>query len=224
MNCFFISKTPLFEGIKEDDIKNILKCLSAKERKFKKGEIILYAGDEVSNIGIVESGSVNIVINFYHGYSQILGHVEKGEMFAENYAAIPHKKLICDAVASENSEILFINFDKLINLCDENCTYHRRLLNNLLKIFAQKSLNLSSRMLHTGSWRLKDRIISYLTEQAIVNDKLEFYIPFNRQELSDYLGVNRSALSAELSKLKKSGIIDYKKNYFKLNSEYFNQR
>lgn len=220
MNFFIISKSPLFQGIEEDDIKYILECLNAKERKFKKGEIILYAGDEVSDICIVESGSVNIVINFYHGYSQILGHIEKGEMFAENYAAIPHKKLICDAVASENSEILFINFNKLINLCDENCTYHRR----LLKIFAQKSLNLSSRMLHIGSWRLKDRIISYLTEQAIVNDELEFYIPFNRQELSDYLGVNRSALSAELSKLKKSGIIDYKKNFFKLNSEYFNQR
>jgi len=217
MNYFFLLNTPLFHGIKENEIRHILSCLSAREKTYRKNETIYRAGDTVHEIGLVESGSVNIIVNFYWGGSNIFGHVEKGKIFAENYAAIPGKELICDVVAAEDSEILFLDFTKLLTTCQHGCNYHHRLIHNLLRISAQKSLNLSSRMMHTAPKALRDRLLSYLSEQAMINGSTHFTIPFNRQQLADYLGVDRSAMSNELSKMQKDGLITFKKNEFRLN-------
>ena len=216
MNYFFLSNTNLFHGIREDEIRHILSCMDAREKIYKKNETIFRAGDPVHEIGLVESGSVNIIVNFYWGSSHIFGHVEKGKIFAENYAAIPGKELICDVVAAEDSQILFLNFTKLLTTCRNGCTFHQRLIHNLLQISALKSLNLSSRMMHIAPKAMRDRLLSYLSEQATVNGSTHFVIPFNRQQLADYLGVDRSAMSNELSKMQKDGLISFKKNEFTL--------
>ncbi|MDY2960383.1 MAG: Crp/Fnr family transcriptional regulator [Hornefia sp.] len=216
MNYFFLSNTNLFHGIREDEIRHMISCLSAREKTYKKNEIIFRAGDTVHEIGLVESGSVNIIVNFYWGSSSIFGHIGRGEIFAENYAAISGKELICDVVAAEDSEILFLNIDKLLTTCQSGCRFHHRLIHNLLRISALKSLSLSSRMMHTAPKSMRDRLLSYLSEQATVNGSTHFTIPFNRQQLADYLGVDRSAMSNELSKMQKDGLISFKKNEFTL--------
>lgn len=216
MNYNFLSETPLFQGIKVAEIKHILNCLNAKEKSFKKNEIIFNAGDIVNEIGMVLSGGVNIVVNFYWGNSQILGHIDKGFIFAENYAAIPEKELIVDVVAIDYSEILFINLKKLLITCKNQCGYHQQLIYNLLKISAQKSINLSGRMIHIAPRTIRERVLSYLSEQAILHSDSKFKIPFNRQQLADYLAVDRSALSNELSKMQSEGLIEFKKNSFSL--------
>lgn len=216
MNYFFLSNTNLFHGIREDEIRHMISCLSAREKTYKKNEIIFRAGDTVYEIGLVESGSVNIIVNFYWGSSSIFGHIGRGEIFAENYAAISGKELICDVVAAEDSEILFLNIDKLLTTCQSGCRFHHRLIHNLLRISALKSLSLSSRMMHTAPKSMRDRLLSYLSEQATVNGSTHFTIPFNRQQLADYLGVDRSAMSNELSKMQKDGLISFKKNEFTL--------
>ena len=197
MNYLFLSNTNLFRGIKEDEIKTMLSCLNAYEREFKKDEIIYRAGDCVSEIGLVESGSVNIVVNFYWGNSNIFGHIETGKIFAETYAAVAGRELLVDVVAAEDCTILFLNMDKLLTVCQSGCSFHQRLIHNLLRISAMKNLNLSSRMMHTASKSTRVRL-------------------FSRQQLADYLGVERSALSNELSKMQKDGLIQYRKNEFKL--------
>lgn len=217
MNYFFLSHTPLFHGIKENEIAHVLSCLGAREKSYRKNETIFRAGDTVHEFGLVESGSVNIVVNFYWGSSNIFGHMEKGEIFAENYAAIPGKELTCDVVASEDSVILFLDFRNLLTTCQHGCSFHHRLIHNLLRISAQKSLNLSSRMMHTAPKSLRARLLSYLSEQAMINGSTRFTIPFDRQQLADYLGVDRSAMSNELSKMQKDGLIAFKKNEFTLN-------
>ena len=216
MNYFFLSNTILFQGIKEDEIKHVLQCLNAREKKYKKDEIIYRAGDNVSEMGLVESGSVNIVVNFYWGNSNIFGHIGKGEIFAENYAAIPGKELACDVVAVEDTEVLFLDVGKLTTTCQHACTFHRRLIQNLLRISAMKNLNMSNRMMHIAPKSIRERLLSYLSEQAIENGSAHFTIPFSRQQLADYLGVDRSALSNELSKMHKDGLISYRKNEFTL--------
>ncbi len=216
MNYFFLSNTNLFHGIREDEIRHMISCLSAREKTYKKNEVIFRAGDTVHEIGLVESGSVNIIVNFYWGSSSIFGHIGRGEIFAENYAAISGKELICDVVAAEDSEILFLNIDKLLTTCQSGCRFHHRLIHNLLRISALKSLSLSSRMMHTAPKSMRDRLLSYLSEQATVNGSTHFTIPFNRQQLADYLGVDRSAMSNELSKMQKDGLISFKKNEFTL--------
>lgn len=194
-----------------------LSCLGAKERKYKKDEIIIRAGSSVSEIGLVESGSVNIVVNFYWGNSHIFGHVGKGQVFAENYAAIPGKELLCDVVACEETEVLFLSMRNMLTTCPRGCAFHTRIIQNMLRISAQKNLNLSSRMMHTASKSLRERLLSYLSEQALEHRSSRFTIPFDRQQLADYLAVDRSAMSNELSKMQKDGLITYHKNEFTLN-------
>lgn len=217
MNCGFLSETKLFGGIKAEEIKVALDCLSAYEKSFKKGEIIYRTGQTVTDMGLVEEGSVNITVNLYWGSSIILGNIEKGEIFAETYAAVSGKEMLCDAVAAEDCRVLFINVGKLLNVCKSTCGFHQKIIHNLLRISAMKNLNLSARMLHTAPKTIRGRLISYFSQMAAETGSREFTIPFSRQELADYIGVDRSALSAELSKMQKDGILTYRKNKFKLN-------
>ena len=217
MNPAFLSNTSLFHGVQASEIDGLLSCLRARERQYKKDEVILRAGDTAPEIGLVESGSVNIVVNFYWGNSNIFGHVEKGSIFAENYAAIPGQELLCDVVAAEDCEILFLDMNKLSTTCAKGCAFHNRLIHNLLRISAQKNLGLSTRMMHIAPKAIRDRLLSYLSEQAMEHGSPHFTIPFDRQQLADYLGVDRSAMSNELSKMRKDGLITYRKNEFTLN-------
>ena len=218
MNFSFLSNTALFHGIREDELQEMLPCLNTRERKHQKNEIVLRAGDTVSEIGLIESGSVNIVVNFYWGNSHIFGHIGKGDVFAQNFAAIPGRELNCDVVAAEDTEVLFVDMHRLLSTCQNSCPFHRRLIHNLIRISAEKSLSLSNRMMHTAPKSIRDRLLSYLSEQATRNRSPRFSIPFSRQQLADYLGVDRSALSNELSKMQRDGLITYRKNEFQLNN------
>ena len=216
MNYDFLTTTPLFEGIPVSRLAELLNCVGAREKRYQKGEVIFHAGDVTEVIGLVETGSVNVVVNFYWGDSNIFAHVGKGEIFGENYAALPKRELVCDVVAQEECEILFVNMDKLLTTCGDGCDFHHRLIHNLLRISAQKNLDLSTRMLHTAPKSIRERLLSYLSEMAIKAGACHFTIPFSRQQLADYLGVDRSAMSNELSKMQRDGLILYHKNNFTL--------
>lgn len=137
-------------------------------------------------------------------------------MFGENYAAIEGRELIGDIVAMEKTRVLFMDLRRVMQTCSRHCSYHNQLNLNLIHIAARKNLGLSSRMLHISYKSIRERVISYLSEQAMLQDVRAFLIPFDRQQMADYLGVDRSALSNELSKMKRDGLIDYRKNRFKL--------
>ena len=217
MNTFFLANTQLFRGISESEIEELLLCLGAHERNFQKGDVIFRAGSPVDEFGLVLSGSVNIVVNLYWGNSIIFGHVGKGEVFSENYAAVPGKELLCDVVACEDTHVLFLKMQSVMTTCRKGCAYHNRIIQNMLRISAQKNLNMSSRMMHTASKSLRERLLSYFSEQALERGSAHFTIPFNRQQLADYLAVNRSAMSNELSKMQEEGLITFRKNEFILN-------
>ena len=217
MNTFFLANTQLFRGISESEIEELLLCLGAHERSFQKGDTIFRAGSPIDEFGLVLSGSVNIVVNLYWGNSIIFGHMGKGEVFAENYAAVPGKELLCDVVACEDTHVLFLKMHSVMTTCRMGCAYHNRIIQNMLRISAQKNLNMSSRMMHTASKSLRERLLSYLSEQALERGSAHFTIPFNRQQLADYLAVNRSAMSNELSKMQEEGLITFRKNEFILN-------
>ena len=167
-------------------------------------------------MGLVLSGGVNIEIDDLWGNKTILGHVDAGQLFAETYACIPGEPLMVSVVASEKSSVLFLNAGKLITTCQSSCTHHNKLIQNLLQISAQKNLALSRRSLHTSSKTIRGRLLSYLSEQAKRSGSYRFTIPFNRQQLADYLGVDRSAMSNELSKMQREGILLYHRNSFVL--------
>ena len=212
--------SPLFAGINETDLDYMLKCLSARKSAYTKDEYILSTGDAITDVGIVLSGSVNIIKEDFWGNRAILAKVQPGEMFGEAFAFANIQKLPVSAVATEKSEILFVDFGKIATTCSSACLFHTQLIQNILKILANKNIMLTQKLEHIVKRTTREKLLSYLSEQAIKSGSNTFSIPFNRQELADYLSVDRSAMSNELCKLRDEGILEFYKNHFKLSKEF----
>lgn len=221
MDYSFLTNTALFRGISNDEAKEMLICLKSFEKRYDKGAVILRAGECTDNMGMVLSGSVNIEIDDLWGNKTILDHAETGQLFAETYACIPGEPLMVSAVAPEKCDILFLNAARILTTCPNSCAHHNKLIQNLLQIFAAKNLALSRRSLHTSARSIRARLLAYLSQQAKQAGSYQFTIPFNRQQLADYLGVDRSALSNELSKMQSEGLLTFEKNRFSLATGYY---
>lgn len=219
MDIRSLSGTELFRGIREEDLGALVDCLNTHEKRYAKGSTIWRAGERVSEVGLVEQGSVNVLVNFYGGDSHIFSHIEAGQIFGETYAAIPEKELQVDIVASEDSVIAFFDMTKLLCSCASNCDCHGQIIRNLVRISAAKNLGLNARMMHTAARSIRERLLSYLSYEAREKGSNHFFIPFSRQELADYLGVDRSALSSELGRMQRDGLIRFHKNEFTLERE-----
>lgn len=219
MKEYFLEKTILFRGTDLEEIKGMLKCLQGTERHFEKGDIIYNCGDTVRFMGMVLSGAVHIESNDFWGNKSILDSIGPGQIFAETYACVPGEPLMVDVVAAEDTDVLFLDANRIMTTCSNACEHHNKLIRNLLMASAQKNLNLSRRIFHTAPKSIRGRILSYLSDQASKQGSPEFDIPFNRQQLADYLNVERSALSNELSKMQKDGLITAKKNHFFLKGD-----
>lgn len=211
-----LSRSPLFLNVDESEVGDMLLCLGAEMRNYEKDEIIYRAGDTVTSLGVVLHGSVMIVNDDLWGNRSILDHVEPGQIFAETYACVPGEKLLVDVLAAETTDVLFLNVAKMLSQCSNSCGHHTKLIRSLLMISAQKNLRLSRRIFNTSSKSIRGRLLSYLSDQSVQNASDSFDIPFNRQQLADYLGVDRSALSAQLGKMQREGILEFKKNHFHL--------
>lgn len=216
MDHLFLSKTTLFRGTAPEDIPGMLSCLGAETRQFQRGNVIYRAGDTVSAVGLVLSGSVSIENDDVWGNKSILDYAGPGQVFAETYACVPGAPLMISVVAAETAEILFLDMSRVLHVCSNACTFHNDLIRNMLSIASQKNLNLSRRIFHTSSKSIRGRLLSYLSFQATQQDSHSFDIPFNRQQLADYLSVDRSAMSNELSKMQRDGLLRVERNHFTL--------
>ena len=209
-----LTNTQLFRGIDSSDISPLLSCLGAIERKFKKGDLILTEGEPTDQMGVVLSGMALIEHCDVWGNRILLGNAAPGAVFAESYACIPGEPLQISVVASEDTSVLFLNVGKVLTTCTNSCEFHTKLVRNLLTVCAGKSLDLSRRILHSTSKSIRGRLMSYFSECIKKTGSYSFEIPYNREQLASYLGVDRSAMSNELSKMKKEGLIQYHKNHF----------
>lgn len=219
MNSDFLCGTPLFGGIRKEEINGLLKCLNAFTKKYEKGEYIYCCGDTAENIGLVLSGAVIIKNDDFWGNQSVLAHIAAGQVFAESYALIKNQPLLVDAVAAVKAEVLFINGGKINSPCGNLCPCHKKLTDNLLRISALKNVRLSRRILYTSSKTIRGRLMSFLSDEAREQGSRKITIPFDRQQLADYLNVERSALCAQLSKMQKDGILEYHKNSFVLKTQ-----
>lgn len=214
----FISKTALFRGCSEEDILNMSEYLDFRTDRYRKGDVIFSLGSVVTDIGLVLSGSVQIEHTDLWGNKSILGITPAGGVFAESYACIPNEPMMVDAVANENCNILFISVPKLFTPCPV-CGSQNRLIRNLVMISAGKNLQLSKRSLHTSPKTIRGRLFSYFSQQVSAQGSSKIVIPFDRQQLADYLNLDRSALSKELSKMRNDGLIEYNKNTFVIKAD-----
>ncbi len=206
----------LFENIGNDNLIAILGCLGAKLYIYRKNQTILKEGDAANQIGIVLKGKAQIVRIDYYGNRSIVAMIEPGQIFGESFACADEKQMPVDIVASENSEILMVDCQRVIHSCSNACDFHRQIIFNLLKIVAKKNIMFNQKIEITSKRTTREKLITYLLQQAKRAGCDEFVIPYDRQELADYLEVDRSGLSVEIGKLKKEGIIENRKNIFKM--------
>ncbi len=209
----------LFREIDEAEMAAMLDCLGATVKAYRKGTYIWAAESKALQVGIVLSGSANIVKEDYWGNRTILAKAEKGEMFGEAFSCANLERLPVGVVAAENTEIMLIDCKRIITTCSSACLFHTKLIQNMMKTLAEKNIIMTQKMDHMGRRTTREKLLSYLSSQAIKARSNSFYIPFDRQELADYLSVDRSAMSNELSKMRDEGILSYKKNYFVLEKE-----
>ena len=209
-----LANTLLFRGMDPSDIDEMLGCLLAKECTYKKGEILFPEGSPTEQIGVVLIGRVIIELGDVWGNNSVLSSIGPGGIFAETYACIPGEPLMVNVTAAEDTEALLLNIRRVLEPCSKVCPYHVRLVRNLLALCAGKNLQLSRRVLHTGPKSIRKRLLSYFSECIKRTGSYSFDIPYNRQQLADYLSVERSALSNELSIMQRDGLIRYAKNHF----------
>lgn len=211
-----LRKCPLFFGIEESDLIKMLGCLGAKTEHFDKKYTIFAEGSPAKYIGIVLSGSAQIIQVDYFGNRSILGEIETSQAFAEAFACAAVRSLPVSVIANEPCEIMLIDCNHILHTCSNNCGFHQQLIYNLMKDLAIKTIMFHQRMEVTSKRSTREKLMSYLMLQAKKAESNSFDIPFDRQELADYLEVDRSGLSAEISKMKKEGIINCTKNRFEL--------
>lgn len=215
-NIDFLMKLPIFYNLKKEEIINILKFFSYSKEDFEKNNFIFEIGKPISKIGIILSGEINIIKEDFWGNRNILNKFKSGEIFGEVFALAkvsPNNILV---ETSQNSKILFLDLTNFSIDNENNSNEILKFLSNIFKISLKKNILFTEKLEHITKKTIREKIISYLSTEALKNRSNSFFIKFDRQELADYLFVERSALSRELSSMKKDGLIEYNKNYFTL--------
>lgn len=208
----------IFSGISEEETEKMLHCLEMRPETFQKDEYILRAGDRVEAFGLVITGKVLIIQEDFWGNRNILAAVGAGHCFAETFACSPGAVLNVSVIAETNVQVLFLNVKRILTTCPSTCSHHSRMIRNLLSELAEKNLRLNEKITHLGQRSRRAKILSYLSAEVQRHGSAEFDIAFSRQQLADYLSVDRSGLSMELSRMQEEGLLEYRKNHFVLKS------
>ena len=211
-----LKQTKLFAGVEEEDVFSMLSCLGARLRTYKKGEYVLRQGQRLSDILVLAEGSLYIQKDDYWGNRSILGHIGVGETFGEAYASPESGALLNDVVAVENSSVFFFDVKRVITTCSSACRFHTLVVQNLFFAISEKNRSLVQKLDYLSRRTTREKLISYLSEEAKKQNSAYYTIPFNRQQLADYLSVDRSAMSNELCKMRDDGLLEFEKNRFKL--------
>ena len=218
MNQYFntLTQCKLFTGIAPTDIQKVLDCLGAVVKTYDKGNIIFHEGDTTTQFAIVLSGSVQIVnTNYISGTESIVSTITQGRTFGEVFACA-EVPLPVSAICSEQCQVLMIDCKRLTSSCHNSCQFHNQLIFNLVKAIASNNLLLQQKIEVTSRRTTRDKLLTYLYSCAKQQHSNSITIPYDRQQLADYLNVDRSGLSAEISKLSKENILSYRKNKFVL--------
>ena len=211
-----LSAAPLFSGIDPADLQSMLGCLSAKVMTVAKGDPVFLEGEPAGFVGLVLEGSVQLVRDDFYGNRSVLGHGAPGDIFAEAYACADVATMPVSAYALSDCKWMRLDCRKMLTVCSNSCGFHNRLVKNLLGITARRNLQLSAKIQFMSQKTTRQKLMAYLSQQAKIQGSAAFTIPFQRQALADYLGVERSAMSAELSKLRQEGILECKGSWFHL--------
>lgn len=213
-----LMQTKLFAGVSPGDLAAMLECLGARLENFPKGAYILHQGQELEQLPILVEGKLHIQKEDYWGNRSILGHVEAGEMFGEAFAALRGGGVLNDVVAVEDSTVVFLDMRCILTACSHRCRFHEQVIQNLFVAVAEKNRKLVCKLELMSRRSTREKLLAYLSDEARRAENPSFTIPFNRQQLADFLSVDRSAMSSELCRMREEGLLDFEKNRFVLHN------
>lgn len=211
-----LKHTTLFSGVGENEISAMLDCLQAKKQHYKKDQYIFRQGEYIDKLSVLVEGSLHIQRDDYWGNHSIIHMVKIGEMFGESYLAPNSGALPNDVVATKDSTVIFFDVNRILHVCSSACNFHSLVVKNLFFAISQKNRNLMQKLGYMTKRSTREKLISYLSDEAQRQNCGTFEIPFNRQQLADFLSVDRSAMSNELCKMRDDGLLIFEKNRFTL--------
>ncbi|MGN1138534.1 MAG: Crp/Fnr family transcriptional regulator [Ruminococcus sp.] len=211
-----LKRTQLFAGVGDDEIESMLLCLDARLKTYKKGDYVFRQGEHITDITVLAEGNLHIQKDDYWGNRSILGEISPGEMFGEAYVAYDSGPMLNDVVAVADSAVIFFDVKRILTTCSSACRFHAMVVQNLFFAISEKNRKLVQKLSHMSKRTTREKLISYLSEQAKQQNSASFTIPFNRQQLADFLSVDRSAMSNELCKMRDEGLLEFEKNHFRL--------
>ena len=211
-----LQKNPLFRGVSEENVKKLYNCIAAHERMVEKDSFVFRAGDEAQRIYLNLTGNMHIVDEDFWGNRSIIETMSPITLFGEAYNLSSSEKYLVSVIAAEDSILLEIDPERLFEICPNGCACHTEVVKNTLFILSEKIVRLTRKLGHIIQRTTREKLLSYLSQCARQAQCNSFYIPYTRQQLADYLCVDRSALSHELSKMYDAGIVEYRKNHFEL--------
>ena len=211
-----LERSPLFEGIRMEDLSAMLGCIGGRTLDIPKDGIVCREGDPATHVGMVLSGAVQMIREDYYGNRSIVAHIGTGELFGETYACAGVEALPVSVVADTDCTVLLMDCRRITTTCSSACAFHSRIIYNLLRLVALKNLVFDQKIQVTSKRSTREKLMAYLLNQAKLQGSSSFSIPYDRQELADYLEVDRSGLSAEISKLRREGILESERNNFTL--------
>lgn len=211
-----IASNPLFDKIQKDDLLGMLNCLCARVHLYQKDNHIIRAGDQVRSVGVVLKGRVSIERESEEGLRNLVAVLVPGECFGESFACSKHPEALVSVVAMEDCEILFLDCKKIVTTCSSACTFHTRLIENMLSMLSEKILGLNQKLEIVSKRKIREKLFTFFETQKKNAGTNVFSIPYNREQLADFLFVDRSALSNELCKMRDEGLIRFQKNKFEI--------
>ena len=213
-----IKNSPIFFGLSEEELKEMLSCFNARVKTYENGEMIIRQGDVISNIYLILEGNVNIEKDSYWGRRIIVTQLGINDNIALAFVASKNVESSIDAISVGKSKLLILKYEKCTTMCQNVCTKHKLLINNFFEILSKENIELIQKIENISQKTIREKLLTYFSNEARKNKSNIFEIPYNRQDLADYLNIDRSAMSFELSKMQKENLIKYEKNKFMLKS------
>lgn len=209
-----LSATPLFSGVQREEMVSLLNCLQARVIRVEKGMPVFLEGDEAGFVGLVLEGAVQIVRDDYYGTRSVMGHAEPGELFGEAYACSGEEVMPVSGYALLDCAVMMLSCRKMLTVCSNACRFHNQIVKNLLQVVAEHNVAMSRKIQFMSQKTTRQKLMAYLLDQAKKAGSPAFTIPFDRQTLADYLGVERSAMSAEIGKLQRENVLTTRSSHF----------
>ncbi|NMA67127.1 MAG: Crp/Fnr family transcriptional regulator [Clostridiaceae bacterium] len=211
-----LKKCELFDDIEIDEIKALVSCLTPTIQKYNRNDIVVNIGDDFQSLGIILEGEASVYKETLSGNRFLLKKIEAGEMFGEIAAFARQKRWPAIIQANTVLTVCFIPQDRIVGRCSSLCSFHTRLITNMIGIISERALMLRKKIDYISIKTMRSKLCTFLYEHYIRNGTNMFKIPMNREQLAEFLNVSRPSMSRELSRMKEEGIIDFHLSTFKI--------